>query len=208
MIHPDTELRHVNGDIGLGVFATRRLPRGTIVWVLDQLDQRLPPERVRQLSPPYGALLERYGYLNAAGECVLCWDLARWINHSCEANVLSSGWEFDVAIRDIAAGEELTNEYGALNLRRSFRCHCRAPACRETVYPTDFERLADAWDGRVRQAFPELDRVPQPLWEWVQSKRSVSAALREPSLLPSIRRHRLLGEAPVARRQRVAGRSR
>ena len=35
MIHSDTELRPVNAVVGLGVFATRRLPRGTVTWVRD-----------------------------------------------------------------------------------------------------------------------------------------------------------------------------
>lgn len=33
MIHPDTELRFINPEIGYGVFATQFIPRGTITWV-------------------------------------------------------------------------------------------------------------------------------------------------------------------------------
>ncbi|MHC5084588.1 MAG: SET domain-containing protein, partial [Planctomycetota bacterium] len=33
MIHPDTELRKVNETIGYGVFATRHIPKGTILYV-------------------------------------------------------------------------------------------------------------------------------------------------------------------------------
>ena len=52
MIHPDTELRFANPQIGLGVFATRFLiPKGTITWVRDQLDQALPPAAIAQLPP-------------------------------------------------------------------------------------------------------------------------------------------------------------
>lgn len=205
MIHPDTELRPVNDVIGLGVFATRSIPKGTIVWVLDELDQRLDPTRIRSLGPRYQALLERYAYLNAAGERVLCWDLGRWVNHSCEANALSSGWDFDLAVRDIAAGEELTNDYGSLNLERRFRCHCGSPGCRRLVRPEDFERLVDAWDAAVADAFSQLGQVPQALWSWVPRKRAVQAALRDPRRLPSIRSHRWHPDraTPV----RVAGRS-
>jgi hypothetical protein len=196
MIHPDTELRPAGDEIGLGVFATRPIPRGTIVWVLDELDQRLPPERVRAMPPGYAALLDRYGYPNARGEWVLCWDLARWVNHSCDSNVLSTGWEVDVAVRDIAEGEELTNDYGCLNLDRGFRCWCRRPGCRRRIDPGDFERLADSWDARVREAFPLVTQVRQPLWPFVPQRRLVSAAARNPARLPSIRAHRL--EAPEA----------
>jgi len=32
MIHPDTELRLSNPRIGLGVFATHFIPKGTLTW--------------------------------------------------------------------------------------------------------------------------------------------------------------------------------
>lgn len=201
MIHPDTELRPVNDQIGLGVFATRPIARGSIVWVLDELDLRFSPERVRQLGKRYQTLLERFGYLNAQGERILCWDLARWINHSCEANVLSTGWDLDIAIRDIAAGEEITTDYGCLNLERSFRCHCGAPECRSTVYPDDFEQLAERWDASAQRAFADLRRVPQPLWDWIPDKRTVARALRDPRRLPSIRAHRFVAVPPAAPRR-------
>jgi uncharacterized protein len=203
MIHPDTELRPAGEAIGLGVFATRPIPRGTIVWVLDELDQRFQPERMRALPAVYTQLLDRYGYLNARGEWVLCWDLARWVNHACDANVLSSGWEVDIAIRDIAAGEEITNDYGCLNLDRSFRCHCGQPGCRRRIDPGDFERLADRWDASVRDAFPLVTQVHQPLWRFVSRPRLVSAAARNPERLPSIRVHRFgLPEAEPRTRER------
>jgi hypothetical protein len=203
MIHPNSELRHVNDKIGVGVFATRDIPRGTIVWVMDELDQRISPARVQDLGPRYEALLERYAYLGPAGERILCWDLARYVNHSCDANAVSTGWDFDVAVRDIAAGEEISNDYGALNLERSFACHCGAGACRRVVRPDDFERLADAWDTRVREAYPDLLRVVQPLWKWVPQKRRVSAAARDLRRLPSVRQHRFAA-VPIPRAGRLA----
>lgn len=213
MIHPHTELRHVSDAIGVGVFATRDIARGTIVWVMDELDQKLSIERVRELGPRYEALLERYAYQGPDGERILCWDLARFVNHSCEANAVSTGWDFDIAVRNIAAGEEITNDYGALNLERSFACHCEAARCRRVVRPADFERLADVWDGRVSAVYPELLSVVQPLWKWVPSKRRVTAAARDPRRLPSIRQHRLLelaspdasAAARPSRLARVAG---
>ena len=176
MIHPDTELRRADERIGFGVFATRPIPKGTIVWVMDELDLRLSPARVRNLGAAYHQILDRYTYSNATGERILCWDLARFMNHCCEANVLSPGWEFDVAVRDIAAGEEITNDYGALNLDESFRCHCGLASCRGTVHPDDFERLADFWDDSVRAAFGEVRRVPQPLWALVPRTVTTSPA--------------------------------
>jgi hypothetical protein len=207
MIHPHTELRHVSDAIGVGVFATRDIARGTVVWVLDELDQKLTIERVRELGPRYEALLERYAYQGPIGERILCWDLARFVNHSCDANAVSTGWDFDIAVRNISAGEEITNDYGALNLERSFACQCDAVDCRRVVRPDDFERLADFWDGRVAAAYPDLLSVVQPLWKWVPGKRRVTAAARDPRRVPSIRKHRLptLAAPRPSRLARVAG---
>jgi len=201
MIHPDTRLDHASDTIGLGVFATKPIPKGTILWALDDLDQRLTPVRVRRLGERYRALLDRYAFANAEGEQVVCWDIARFVNHHCQANAISTGWHFDIAVRDIAVGDEICNDYGALNLEESFDCHCGSPVCRRDIHPVDFDRYADAWDALVRDAFPHVNRVPQPLWEFVSPKRLVIAAARDPRRAPSIRRHRLVASSPAAPRQ-------
>jgi hypothetical protein len=206
MIHPDTRLGHASDVIGLGVFATRSIPKGTIVWALDDLDQRLSPVRVSRLGSRYQELLDRYAFVNAEGDRVVCWDIARFVNHSCEANAISTGWHFDIAVRDIAEGEEICNDYGALNLEESFTCHCRSHACRSQIHPDDFDRYTDAWDQQVRDAFPFVTRVPQPLWEFVSPRRLVVAAARDPRRAPSIRRHRLM-VLPVVTPPRVAVRT-
>jgi len=206
MIHPDTRLDHASDTIGLGVFATRPMPKGTILWALDDLDQRLTAVRVRRLGERYRALLDRYAFYNAEGEQVVCWDIARFVNHHCQANAISTGWHFDIAVRDIAAGEEICNDYGALNLEESFTCHCGSPVCRNDIQPQDFDSYSDVWDVLVRDAFPEVTRVPQPLWDFVSPKRLVVAAARDPRRAPSIRRHRLI-EAPQNAPRRIAART-
>ena len=39
MIHPNTRLGFVNEEIGYGVFATALIPKGTIVYVKDDLER-------------------------------------------------------------------------------------------------------------------------------------------------------------------------
>jgi len=206
LIHPATELRPASQEIGFGVFATARIPRGTIVWVLDRLDRLLSPAQVDSLGPRYHDMLDHFSYLNARGSRVLCWDLARWVNHSCDPNCLSTGWEFDIAVRDIEVGEEITNDYAGLNLEDSFTCHCKQPNCRGTVEPKDFEELVDSWDEAVRDAFPDVARVEQPMWEWLPRQREVRAAMFDPTRLPSIRRHQLVVPPVAMPRRSVASR--
>src|SRR3954462_14155227 len=124
MVHPDTELRYVNDEIGWGVFATRMIPRGTVIWALDALDQIFTAKQIESMPAYAREMLDKYSYVDGRGRNILCWDHARFFNHSCNANCLSLGYDFEVAIRDVAVGEELTDDYGALNPTEPFPCRC------------------------------------------------------------------------------------
>lgn len=193
MLHPDTELRDAGKETGLGVFATRRLPRGTLVWVRDELDRSLPLEQVRALPVAYRRLLDRYGFLDRDGNRILCWDAGRFVNHDCDANVLPTPWSIEIAVRTIHAGEQLTNDYATLNLERGFRCACGDAACRGWVRPRDFEKLVSGWDERVRAALPYAAQLEQPLLQWLDParRRAIRAGIRDPARMPSIRANRL-----------------
>lgn len=187
MIHPDTELRFINLTMGYGVFATRLIPQGTITWVRDDLDQTFSLEAVARMRPEYQRLIEKYSFVDAQGQVVLCWDHARYVNHSCAATCFSAGYDFEFAIRDIRPGDELTDDYGTLNLREPFHCACRMPACRQVIRPDDMERLAVNWDGVVQQVFPRLAVVEQPLWVFLREKAEVETVLEQRTPPRSIR---------------------
>jgi len=61
------------------------------------------------------------------------WNIARHINHSCEPNCdpeIIRGHIWIVALRDIAAGEELTYDYGYdYDLWDEHPCLCGKPSC-------------------------------------------------------------------------------
>lgn len=194
MLHPDTELRIVNDLIGYGVFATRRIPRGTVTWVLDPLDQILTPERAGDLDPELANAVERYTWLDCRGRRILCWDFARYMNHSCEANSFSpGGFDFEIAVTDVRPGEQLTSDYGSLNLEQPLYCACGSPRCRRVVTADDFAELAPVWDQQIRKAFRRLLEVDQPLWSRVPSTDPIlERMIRHPEKLPSILSHRWL----------------
>lgn len=187
MIHPHTELKFINDTMGHGVFATRLIPKGTIIWAKDDFDQCFTAEQVQQMRPEYRKILDKYSYVDGKGLTVLCWDHSRFFNHSCDANCLSAGYDFELAVRDIPAGEELTDDYGTLNLRREFPCACPAPECRGIIRPDDMERLAIGWDAVVQQAFMLISAVAQPLWPFVSERDEVEAVLKRKRNAPSIR---------------------
>jgi hypothetical protein len=185
VIHPDTELRFVHREIGFGVVATRLIPKGTITWVQDELDQVFPPSRMEGLGAIYEATLHKYTFVNAKAEYILCWDLARFVNHSCNPSCLSAGYNFEVAVRDIHPGEELTDDYATLNLEGSFACHCGSRQCRGTVREEDVFARAEQWDAIIGEAFPLIGTTPQPLWPLVAEKDAVQAALSGKSAIAS-----------------------
>jgi hypothetical protein len=189
MVHPHSELRYVSDNVGYGVVATRLIPRGTITWVADELDQVVSTDSAECLPPLLKPLLEKYAWVNGKGQLILCWDHARFINHSCEANCLSIGFDFEIAVRDIHPGEQLTDEYGTLNLSEPFRCHCGSARCRGVVHPDDILRYAEVWDSLARAAFVQLKTVEQPLWPLLVEEREVEEALAGKSPLPSCLRH-------------------
>jgi hypothetical protein len=189
MIHPHTELRFSGPHIGWGVFATRPIPRGTIIWALDVLDQRFTDEQVAALPEYAQKQMATYSFVDARGMHVLCWDHARFVNHSCAANCLTGGYEFELAIRDIAAGEELTEDYGTLNPSEPFPCLCGTPVCRGQVLPEDKVRLDHEWNQSARSAFLLMRTVSQPLWDVLSERAEIAAALDDPSLLRPIQYH-------------------
>ncbi len=56
--------------------------------------------------------------------------------------------------------------------------------------PADWDALTPTLDARVRGACGDAARVEQPLWPWVQQKRSVRRAFLNPRLALSVAQHR------------------
>ncbi len=142
--------------------ATRPLPRGTVTWVMDSLDRTFPAASFARLKAPVHTLAERYCYRNRKGEYVLCWDHARFINHSFKPNCVATAYNFELAVRDIAAGEELTDDYGFLNIIAPFRA-CDEGGQQRVVYPDDIKRHYRRWDRMLSGAFRRFSSVEQPL---------------------------------------------
>lgn len=206
MLHPAIDLKLVNPDIGYGVFATRDIPKGTIIWALDPLDQIIEHGKAKALKDPVDAQLKRYSWVNGSGDRILCWDFGRFMNHSCEPNSVGPGkLEFEIAVRDIKAGEEVTCDYGTFNLEEPLTCACGSVHCRGQIVPEDFDRLAPILDQRVRAAFRDIEKVQQPLWPLVQKWRlQIERGIAQPTRLPSLLENRWprVAVAPARERQR------
>ncbi|PSB03801.1 SET domain-containing protein [Merismopedia glauca] len=168
MLHPATELRFINSEIGYGVFATEFIPHGTITWVRDSLDQTFSPAEfiaMSAMSEVYHEQLTKYAYRDEVGDYVLCWDLGRFMNHSCNPSCLGYNLDLEMAVRDIAPGEELTSDYSTFHLTNDegFACSCSSLNCRNFVSHHDVQTQSDRWYYLMRQAFLLADDVAQPL---------------------------------------------
>lgn len=162
MIHPKTELKYISKEIGYGVTATEFIPAGTITWVLDKLDREFSPLEFQSMDPIYQNILDFYTYRNNKGNFVLCWDNGRYVNHSFNSNCLTTAYDFEIAIRDIHPGEQLTDDYGYLNISQPFRGMDEGTR-RKVVYPDDLIKYHHVWDKKISRVFGEIPRLNQPL---------------------------------------------
>lgn len=161
-MHPDTEIQFISDEIGYGVVATKFIPKGTITWVQDELDQIYTPQQVSKMQPLAQEMVEKYCFRNNVGNFVLCWDISKYVNHSFKSNCLSTAYDFEIAVRDIHPGEELTDDYGYLNVTEAFRAKDEGTE-RSTVYPDDLVHYHKDWDAQLQETFGFIEKAKQPL---------------------------------------------
>lgn len=102
---------------GIGLFADQFIPKGTIVWEFTPiLDIELSEETLNCLPEKAIKYYKKHWYRSPkTGNCVLCFDDTKYINHSENPNCADVdgfiGEAPDVALRDIQIGEEITLDY-------------------------------------------------------------------------------------------------
>ncbi len=163
MIHPNTEMRFISPEIGYGVFATTFIPCGTIVYIKDPMEIAVSPIQYAQLNEPLKSTIEKYSYIDENGDRIVSWDHGKYVNHCCDCNTMSTGYGFEIAIKDIQPGEEITDEYGMFNLEYEMVLSCSKPACRKMVKGDDMLQYFAAWDEKVMKALKRSRQVEQPL---------------------------------------------
>jgi hypothetical protein len=134
MVHPDTYIKPT--PKGLGLFAKRRFERGSIIWIADDADVKIPLADYLSIDSFQQRKLNVYSYLGYQNRVIVPWDEGKYVNHSCAPN--STGLlDFDnisIALRTIEADEEIVEDYGSyVGHFESFTCACQAPTCRGFV---------------------------------------------------------------------------
>jgi len=125
---------------GRGVVALEPIARDEIVAI--KAGHVVTAAEIGEVSATVGdfALQIDDGFYLAPRSAAEVDDMTVFINHSCEPNVGFRGQVVYVAMRDIAAGEELCHDY-AMERSDDYRlvCHCGSPLCRGMVSGEDWK---------------------------------------------------------------------
>lgn len=151
MIHPNTTIKMISETVGYGVFATADIPEGTIVYVKDSLEQVVTPKTYLEQSKEMKDVIDKYSYMDQNGDRIISWDFAKYVNHCCNCNTISTGYGFEIAIREIKAGEQITDEYGIFNLDEEMSLECGFLDCRKRIAPSDFDVYYSLWDEKIKK---------------------------------------------------------
>ena len=130
MIHPDIYVKHTH--IGLGLFAKRAFKRGEILWIIDDLDIKIPLSTYNSLDEKQRQKLDIYSYMDFQNRVIVAWDEGKYVNHSCSPNstALVQFDNISIAIRDIHEGEEIVEDYRCyFSHFDTFPCQCGSANC-------------------------------------------------------------------------------
>ena len=126
---------------GRGLFAVAPIAAGEIVaikggHIVDTATLHALPERLQNSDVQIAD-----GFHLAALEEAEYEPVMLFLNHSCEPNVGFAGNIVLVAMRDIAAGEELTTDYALFDdYDGEMECHCGTASCRGVISGRDWQR--------------------------------------------------------------------
>jgi uncharacterized protein len=110
----------------LGLFADEFILAGTEVWRFTPgYDLEITVEEMEKHPQYLREFFDHYGYLDFnLNRYLLCFDNARFINHSSNPNILTDYTRarhgVDVAVRDIVIGEEITTDYRLFERNSNF----------------------------------------------------------------------------------------
>lgn len=128
---------------GLGVYAAEPIRKGQNCWRLDTaFDRLIPVSDVESAPAEMQAFLERYAYTYAPDPAFLVLDVddGRYMNHADEPNLDFADQVNGIAVRDIAAHEELTCDYRTFTVGEIIHLPPRAPA--DALRADDLRRQA------------------------------------------------------------------
>lgn len=113
---------------GKGLFAKRPFKKGEVVLGWNDDNVYLTESELAALPSE----LRRYVALYK-DKYLLIAEPERYMNHSCNPNTQTDESGIDIALRDIAVGEEITGDYTRFLTLEGFTCACGAENCRKAI---------------------------------------------------------------------------
>ena len=126
---------------GRGLFALEAIAKGEVVaikggHIVDTATLASLPEKLRNSDVQIADGLHLAAVDELEYEAVML-----FINHSCEPNVGFAGNVVLVAMRDVAAGDELTTDYALFDdYDGAMDCTCGTLSCRRTIDGHDWQK--------------------------------------------------------------------
>jgi SET domain-containing protein len=106
---------------GIGLFAVEPIRKDTVIWRFNPtVDQKLTAAQIDSIAMPGQELIRKYTYRHRLTNLyILCADDMRFMNHSSQPNCLDVLYpvepDITIALKDIAAGEEMTCDYAVID---------------------------------------------------------------------------------------------
>ena len=152
MLHPSIEMRQKGAIQGNGLFAVQLIPKGTLVWELNEPTytwQEIESWSEDRLKP-----FKRYGFQCGVDRYSSPEGISRELNHSCSPNIWWASSDSMIARYDIFAGDELTYDYSSCDVDLEFEmdCSCGSPCCRGVISNRDY--LDVAWQEQYGLNLP------------------------------------------------------
>lgn len=174
MMHPHTQLGFVNEEIGIGVFATQFIPKGTVLWVLDELDRKLDDSYINSLTEIQQERIYKYAFrdtvfMDSENKLILASDLGQFMNHSTQANCVPLPYELVIACKDIEPGEELTDDYRWFDVDYAFEYKSEDGTAKKVKANDIFDCYAEL-ERLAEESLRHYDRVSQPLESLIKPK--------------------------------------
>ncbi len=163
-ISPKARKGGVSTIAGRGLFAVEPIAAGDVVAVkgghlVDTATMLALPASLQETDIRIAANLHLVALTDDEFEPVML-----FINHSCEPNVGLAGNVVLRAMRDVAAGEELTTDYCFFDVDTApMDCSCATPSCRKVITGDDWRdpalraRYAGWFSWYVASRQAELD---------------------------------------------------
>lgn len=140
-VSPKAAKGQPSGIAGRGLFAIEPIAEGEVVaikggHIVDAVTLAALPPALRETDIQIADGFHLAALVEDEYDAVML-----FLNHSCEPNVGFAGNVVLVAMRDIAAGEELTTDYAFFDQApEPMDCRCGRPACRGVVTGDDWRR--------------------------------------------------------------------